>query len=89
MEPAMISCGHWRVHGVRSPDISRARQVLGWEPQVLQREDLHETIRRFKRAAVELFITYDFFRYARLLSKNSACYLMALEPLEQIGSTSC
>ena len=29
---------------VRSPDISRARQVLGWRPQVMPREGLGETI---------------------------------------------
>ena len=33
---------------VRQPDISRARETLGWEPQVSLREGLARTIEYFK-----------------------------------------
>jgi len=35
---------------VRQPDISRARQLLGWEPQVGLEEGLRQTIEWFKRS---------------------------------------
>lgn len=33
---------------VRQPDISRAKQVLGWEPQVPLEEGLAETVDWFR-----------------------------------------
>lgn len=38
---------------VRRPDISRAREVLGWEPKVPLEEGLKETIRYFRRLMQE------------------------------------
>jgi dTDP-glucose 4,6-dehydratase len=34
---------------VRQPDISRARQILGWEPKVNRREGLIKTIEDFRK----------------------------------------
>ncbi len=36
---------------VRQPDISKARSVLGWEPQVSLDEGLERTIKWFKKTA--------------------------------------
>ncbi len=35
---------------VRQPDITRARDLLGWEPQVDLREGLRQTIDHYERA---------------------------------------
>jgi dTDP-glucose 4,6-dehydratase len=37
---------------VRQPDITRARQVLGWEPKVPLEQGLMKTIERFKTEGV-------------------------------------
>jgi dTDP-glucose 4,6-dehydratase len=33
---------------VRKPDISRARQLLGWEPRINRREGLTRTLEYFR-----------------------------------------
>jgi dTDP-glucose 4,6-dehydratase len=38
---------------VRRPDISRARQLLGWEPQVPRREGLRRTLEHFQRRVAQ------------------------------------
>jgi dTDP-glucose 4,6-dehydratase len=38
---------------VRQPDITRARELLGWEPQVELREGLATTIEHYARALGE------------------------------------
>jgi dTDP-glucose 4,6-dehydratase len=35
---------------VRQPDITRARQILGWEPKVGLEEGLRQTIEWFRQA---------------------------------------
>jgi dTDP-glucose 4,6-dehydratase len=37
---------------VRQPDITLARQILGWEPQISLREGLERTIERAGRDAL-------------------------------------
>ena len=34
---------------VRQPDITRAREILGWEPKVRRRDGLRKTLEYFQR----------------------------------------
>lgn len=38
---------------VRKPDITKAKEVLKWEPQVERKEGLHKTVRYFERKLIE------------------------------------
>jgi nucleoside-diphosphate-sugar epimerase len=41
---------------VRQPDISRAREILGWEPRVSLDEGITKTIQYFKEQLKELVV---------------------------------
>ena len=38
----------WTIRRVRKPDITRARTILGWEPQVAVEDGLRQTIEYFR-----------------------------------------